>query len=72
MLSDMGRLLVFVGAVIVVVGLVLMFSDRIPLFGRLPGDIVIRRRNTVIYFPIVTMLVVSVVLSILLRLLHRK
>jgi hypothetical protein len=72
MLSDMGRLLVVVGAVVVVVGLVLMFSDRVPFLGRLPGDIVIRRKNTVVYFPLVTMLIVSIVLSIVLRVLSRK
>jgi len=72
MLSDMGRLLVVVGAVVVVVGLVLMFSDRVPFLGRLPGDIVIRRKNTVVYFPLVTMLIVSIVLSIVLRALSRK
>jgi hypothetical protein len=70
--GDLGRMLVILGAVIVVVGLVMMFADRIPFLGRLPGDIVIRRRNTTFYFPVVTMLVISVLLSLLLNLLSRK
>ena len=70
--ADIGRLLIIVGAVILVVGLVFVFADRIPFLGRLPGDIVIRRRNATFYFPVVTMLIVSVLLSILLNLFTRK
>jgi hypothetical protein len=70
--GDLGRMLVILGAVIVAVGLVMMFADRIPFLGRLPGDIVIRRRNSTFYFPVVTMLVISVLLSLLLNLFSRK
>lgn len=70
--ADIGRLLIIVGAVILVVGIVFVFADRIPFLGRLPGDIVIRRRNTTVYFPVVTMIVVSVLLSIILNLFNRK
>jgi hypothetical protein len=72
MLSDLGRTLVFVGVAVVVVGLALMFSDRIPFLGRLPGDIVIRRKNTVFYFPLVTMVIVSILLSIVMHFFNRK
>lgn len=72
MTGDLGRMLVILGAVIVAVGLVMMFADRIPFLGRLPGDIVIRRRNSTFYFPVVTMLVISVLLSLLLNLFSRK
>jgi hypothetical protein len=64
----MSRLLIIAGIVLVVAGLLL--KAGLPL-GRLPGDIVIRRGNGAFYFPIVTCIVVSVVLSILAALLRR-
>jgi Protein of unknown function (DUF2905) len=57
-----GRLLILAGAVLILVGLLLELG--IPL-GRLPGDITIRRGGGSFYFPIVTCIVVSIVLSIL-------
>jgi hypothetical protein len=65
-------MLVILGAVIVVVGLALMFSDRIPWLGRLPGDIVIRRRNFTVYFPIVTAILLSLILTVVLNLFSRR
>jgi hypothetical protein len=65
-------MLVILGAVIVVVGLAMMFSDRIPWLGRLPGDIVIRRRNFTVYFPIVTAILLSLILTVILNLLSRR
>jgi len=64
----MARLLIVAGIVLVIAGLLL--KAGLPL-GRLPGDIVIRRGNGAFYFPIVTCIVVSVVLSILAALLRR-
>jgi len=64
----MARLLIIAGIVLLAAGLLL--KAGLPL-GRLPGDIVIRRGNSAFYFPIVTCIVVSVVLSILAALLRR-
>ncbi len=58
-----GKSLVLFGVVMVVVGLVLMFFDKIPLLGKLPGDIHIKKENIEFYFPIVTSLVLSLLLS---------
>jgi hypothetical protein len=63
-----GRTLFVAGLVIAAVGLVMM--GGVPL-GRLPGDIVIRRGSSTFYFPIVTCLVVSVLLSLVMMLLRR-
>jgi len=69
---EVGRLLVFLGAVLVVAGLVVMLLARLHLpLGRLPGDIVYRGKNTTVYFPLVTSLLVSVVLTILLYVVKR-
>jgi hypothetical protein len=59
----MGRVLVGLGALLVVIGLVVMVAGKLPL-GRLPGDIVYRGKNTTFYFPLATSILVSVVLSV--------
>ena len=64
----MGRLLVVVGLLIAGIGVLMMLG--VP-FGRLPGDIVIRRGNGTFYFPLVTCIVVSVILTLLMALLRR-
>jgi len=71
-MGDIGKALIMVGAVVVVVGLVLMLFGRanIPL-GRLPGDVLYRGKNTTFYFPLATSILVSVVLSLLFYLIGR-
>ena len=66
-MGDLGKLLVFVGAGIVFLGLLLMLLGRanVPL-GRLPGDIVYRGKNTTVYFPLVTSILLSVLLTLVL------
>jgi hypothetical protein len=64
----MGRLLIILGLVIVGIGLLVAMG--IP-FGRLPGDVSVRRGNFTFYFPIVTSIVISVVLTLLFRLFGR-
>jgi len=62
----MGRLLIYAGIILVILGVLVALGERLPIrFGRLPGDIVIRGRNTTFYFPIVTCLIVSAVLSLI-------
>jgi hypothetical protein len=64
---ELGKLLVIFGVMLAVAGVAVMLLGRmhIPL-GRLPGDFLYRGKHTTIYFPLVTSLIVSVVLSILL------
>ena len=71
-MTDLGKLLVVMGGLLVLVGLVVMLVNRsgLPL-GRLPGDIVYRGKNTTIYFPLATSVVVSVVLSLVLYVVSR-
>lgn len=71
-MTDLGKLLVLLGAIILVVGLALILLGRTNLpLGRLPGDIVYRGKNTTFYFPLATSIVVSVVLSVLLYVIGR-
>ena len=65
-MADLGKVLVFLGVAVVVVGLVFVLLGRTNLpIGRLPGDMVYRGKNTIFYFPLATSIVISVVLSVL-------
>jgi hypothetical protein len=70
--STLGRVLLIAGLVMALVGLLLLFAGRIPLIGRLPGDIVVQRDNWSFYFPIVTSILLSLVLTLVLNLLFRR
>jgi hypothetical protein len=70
-MADIGRFLLLVGVLIAVVGAVLLFLPRVPWLGRLPGDILVRRGPVTFYFPLVTSIVLSVLLTILLNLWRR-
>ncbi|MCZ6776442.1 MAG: DUF2905 domain-containing protein [Ignavibacteria bacterium] len=65
-MQQMGKFLVVVGSVVVLLGVLLMFFDKIPFLGKLPGDISIKRENFRFYFPITTSIILSVVISLLL------
>ena len=66
-LRDLGRLLLILAVAIAAVGALLYFGARLPFrLGRLPGDIVHRGEPTTVFFPIVSCLVISVVLSLIL------
>ena len=66
-----GRLLLVTGAVIALVGLLLILVGKVPYLGRLPGDILVQKRNFTFYFPLVTMLILSLVLTLVLNLVLR-
>ena len=66
----MAKILIVIGLLLVAAGLAWPWLAKLPL-GRLPGDIVIRRDNFQLYLPITTCIVVSLVLSLLLRLLRK-
>jgi membrane protein implicated in regulation of membrane protease activity len=70
--SDVGRLLIIVGGFVLVVGLFLALGLKIPYLGKLPGDISVDRGNVHFYFPIVTCLLLSLVLTLLLNLFFRR
>ena len=74
-MQTIGKLLIVFGLVLTGVGIVLMFFDKIPLLGKLPGDINIKKDNFQFYFPITSSLILSFLLSIvfwLISFLNRK
>jgi len=68
--SPMSRFLIIVGLALVVVGMLWPWLRRFGL-GRLPGDILMQRGNFTVYVPITTCLVVSIVISVIVRLIDR-
>jgi hypothetical protein len=74
MLPSMGKMLITVGLVFVAVGAFLLFANRLPFLriGRLPGDIVYQRGNFTFYFPWVTSILISVVLTLLFWIFGRR
>jgi hypothetical protein len=74
----MGKVLILMGLVIIVLGLVIMSIENGTLtikwlnwFGNLPGDIKIEKENFKFYFPLTSMIIISVVLSLILRILKK-
>ena len=71
-MADFGKVLVALGVILAVAGIVMVLLGRTNLpLGRLPGDILYRGKNTTFYFPLVTSLLLSVVLSFVLYLIGR-
>jgi hypothetical protein len=71
-MTDLGKILIFLGVLLAVFGVLLVFGSRLHLsIGRLPGDIAYRGKNTTVYFPIVTSILISLVLSVVLYLIGR-
>jgi hypothetical protein len=70
---DLGRTLIIAGAVLIALGLIVVFGSHLPIkLGRLPGDINYQGRNGSFHFPIVTCLLLSVVLSLVMWFFNRK
>ncbi len=61
--QTIGRMLILLGLIIVVIGAVFLFSDKIPFIGKLPGDIRIERENFRFYFPLGTSILLSILLT---------
>ena len=71
-MGDLGRMLVIVGGFLLVLGLVVILAGKINLpIGHLPGDIVVRGKNSTFYFPLMTSIVLSVILSLVLYVVSR-
>ncbi len=73
-LQHMGKFLVMIGLLIAGLGglLMLMRSSGIPFFGKLPGDIIIQRKNFTFYFPLGTSILLSIILTLILYLISRR
>lgn len=71
-IQPLGKLLIVVGIFLVVMGILIVLAPKIPYIGRLPGDIHIKRDNFVFYFPLVSSIIVSIILTLILNFIFGK
>jgi len=62
-IQHIGRYFIILGIIIIAVGMLLLFSGKLPWIGRLPGDILIQKKNFTFYFPLATSILVSILLT---------
>ena len=70
-MSGLGKSLIIIGAVLIVIGVVISLSSRIPLIGRLPGDIYIKKDNFTFYFPLATSILISIIITAIMYLFRK-
>jgi len=70
-MPGIGKIFIFLGIVLILIGLAFMFGDKIPYLGKLPGDIYIKRERFSFFFPITTCIIISIILSILFSIFRR-
>jgi hypothetical protein len=70
-MAPVGKFLIIFGIVIAAVGVLLLISPKIPWLGRLPGDLLIKKKNFTFYFPIATSIILSIILTVLIYFFRR-
>lgn len=70
-MSEIAKIMIILGVVLVVLGLLLLGLQKLPFAGKLPGDIFIKRENFTFYFPLTTSIIISVIISIILYVLSK-
>lgn len=71
-IQHIGKLLILIGIILAAIGGLLLVAGRLPWLGRLPGDILIQKKNVTFYFPLATSILVSIFLTLLFWLLGRR
>jgi len=71
-MHELGKTLIIFGLILIGVGLLLTFFHKIPFLGKLPGDILVQKKNFTFYFPLATSILISVILSLIFWLLGRR
>ncbi len=69
---EFGKILIIIGLVIAIVGVLIAMGGKIPLIGRLPGDITVKGEKFTFYFPLATSILISIVLSLVFWFISRK
>jgi len=70
-LGSLGKILIIIGAIMAVIGAIFLLGDKIPWVGRLPGDIIIKRDKFTFYFPLMTSIIISLLLTLLFSLFRK-
>jgi len=70
-MGETAKIIIVIGVVLVIVGLVMLFLQKAPFPGKLPGDIVIKKENFTFYFPFATSIIISIIVSLILYLISK-
>jgi hypothetical protein len=70
-MGEIAKVMILIGAVLILAGLVILVFPRLPFLGKLPGDILIKKDNVTFYFPLATSIVISVVISLILYFINK-
>jgi hypothetical protein len=70
-MGEMAKIIIVIGIVLVLIGLILLFLQKVPFLGKLPGDILIKKENFTFYFPLSTSIVVSIIVCLILYLISK-
>lgn len=70
MFQEFGKILITIGAILVIVGIILFLGGKFGI-GHLPGDIILKRGNFTFYFPLMTSIIISLILTIILWLFRK-
>ncbi|HOG23407.1 MAG: hypothetical protein BWY44_01302 [Candidatus Omnitrophica bacterium ADurb.Bin292] len=71
-MNDFARTLIFFGLILIGMGILAAFFSKIPMLGKLPGDIFIRRGSFTFYFPITTCVLLSLILTLVLTIFGKR
>jgi len=71
-MQEIGKTLIIFGVILLGVGLLLAFVNKVPFLGKLPGDILIQKKNFTFYFPLATSILLSIILSLIFWLWSRR
>ena len=69
-MPGIGKSLIIIGVIIIAIGAVMTFYDKIPFLGKLPGDISVEKKNFKFYFPITTSIILSVLATLILYIIN--
>ena len=68
---ELGKVLILIGFSIIVIGFIVMFSNKFSFFGNLIGDIQYQNENMKIHLPFTSMIIISIILSFIINILYR-
>lgn len=71
-LNPLGKMLIFFGIILILIGGAILLAGKIPWIGRLPGDIFIQKKNFTFYFPLATSIIISIILTLIFSLLGKR
>ncbi len=70
-MEEMAKIIIVLGIVLVLVGLIMLFAEKLPFLGKLPGDILIKKEHFTFYFPLATSIIISIIISVILYLIGK-